>query len=444
MFKRFKVKKPIALIVAAVLLVSSMVTAPIIGNTIKESIESASKPTNSSGTLSEKDKSKPKEQLASLNEQIEKDSDNPELYISRAAVLSKLQKYDEALNDYAAAIKLDPQPETYYLRALCHVLNSDNTSAYDDLKVALKSKPDDVDYLSLMADVCSATGKYEEGLGILEKLIAKDPKNALLHSMAGDACVNLSKHAKAIEYYDNALNNYTDETKKSGVKKESIYAAKGNCYKSEEEFEKAIKEYDKSLEIAETKSVYFQRGYCYIQLGKYNEAITDFTASIDKNYEVPISKFQRGLCYYSVGKYKEAVADFTAYETAFPKKSDSYLYHGLSLQGLKKYDEAITYLEKSLAAGISVGDCNFNIGNCYYNQEKYAEAIPFYTKAIEAEAQVYAAYLNRGNAYLKNNKYNEAKADLKKVIDECTDKSLVEKASKSYEPIKNITIITKK
>ena len=91
-----------------------------------------------------------------------------------------------------------------------------------------------------------------------------------------------------------------------------------------------------------------------------------------------------------------------------------------------------------------MGDCNFNIGNCYYNQEKYAEAIPYYTKAIEAEAQVYAAYLNRGNAYLKNNKYNEAKADLKKVIDECTDKDLVDKASKSYEPIKNITIITKK
>jgi tetratricopeptide (TPR) repeat protein len=70
--------------------------------------------------------------------------------------------------------------------------------------------------------------------------------------------------------------------------------------------------------------------------------------------------------------------------------------------------------------------------------------VDYYTKAIEKDSYLYESLLNRGVSYVKLNKYNEAKADLKKVIDECKDTDLVENATKSYDPIKNITIITKK
>jgi tetratricopeptide (TPR) repeat protein len=78
-----------------------------------------------------------------------------------------------------------------------------------------------------------------------------------------------------------------------------------------------------------------------------------------------------------------------------------------------------------------------------YSDDDYANAIDAYTNAIRFGGFLYESLLNRGICYIQLNKYNEAKADLKRVIDECSDSDLVESASKSYEPIKNITIITK-
>ena len=108
-----------------------------------------------------------------------------------------------------------------------------------------------------------------------------------------------------------------------------------------------------------------------------------------------------------------------------------------------RYKDAISYYQKCIKAGISTDNCNFNIGNCYYNQKEYSKAVGYYDKSIKAKAYLYESLLNRGVCYIQLNKYNEAKADLKRVIDECKNKDLVKSATKSYDPIKNITIITK-
>ena len=105
--------------------------------------------------------------------------------------------------------------------------------------------------------------------------------------------------------------------------------------------------------------------------------------------------------------------------------------------------DTITYYYKCIEANISPSSCYFNIGNCYYSDDDYANAIDAYTNAIRFGGFLYESLLNRGICYIQLNKYNEAKADLKRVIDECSDSDLVESASESYEPIKNITIITK-
>lgn len=452
-FKTLKNKRLLALSIAIIMVLSTVFSIPIIKKAsnktpqIESSEELTQKPIklteNNTEELDETEKKETTDAINDLDEQITENPNDVKLYLSRAAQFSKLQKYDEAIADYTKAIELNPTAKTYYLRAMCYILKLEYEPAYSDLSIALEHEPENVDYLSSMADVCSSLKKYEENLSCLKTLLKTDNENAILYAMAGDSSVNLGDIDNALTYYENALKYYSNATSKAGVKKESLYAAKGNCLKSVSNYSDAVTAYTKSLELASITSLYFQRGFCYIQLGKYEDAIHDFSKAIDNGYEVAISKFQRGLCYYSTEEYEKALSDLSAYETAFPQKTDSFLYQGLCYQHLKKYGEAIQYLQKSIDAGTSVGDCNFNIGNCYYNQEDYKSSIPYYTKAIELNAQVYPAYLNRGIAYLKINKYNEAKVDLKKVIDECSNEKLVETAKKNYEPIKNITIITK-
>lgn len=409
------------------------------GNSTKPTSPEATTPKE---TVSKDQTLKLEEALEQLNKSIEKDPSDPKLYTQRAAVQYNLNKPDAAIADYTSALALKEDPQTRYLRAVVYAATGDNEKAYADLTVALEATPDSKDYMSLMADTCNALKKYDQALEYLEKLLVKDPNNCVLLTLAGDACVYLGNFEAALPHYEKAVINFTDKTEKEGISKATLYSAYGNCLKTLSRFPEAAKAYDESLKLADNKELYFQRGFCLLQSEKYTEAVKDFTESIKRGHETTYSHFQRGLCYYALEKYKEATEDFKVYEKAFPKKNDTWLYMGLCYQNLKDYAAAIPYYTKCVDAKISAGTCHYNLGNCYYSLEKYTEAEASYTSALNANAHIYESLLNRGLTYIKLNKYNEAKVDLKRVIDECKDSSLVESAKTSYEPIKNITIIT--
>ncbi len=447
-------KKIIAAIVAIALLVSLTnigVIAALFrklsqkGKDPSASTPPSSAPTAPSATGSTLDREQELQlSLKQLSTEIEKFPDDPELYVKRAAVYYNLGQTDNAIKDYTSALEREDAPQTRYLRAVVYTSLGNNTDAYTDLTAALAGKPDNRDYLSLMADTCNALKKYDESLVCIEKLLATGEGNCVLFALAADACVYLEKHENAATYYEKAISTYDAAAEKSGINKASLYSAYGNSLKSIDRFTDSAEAYSNALQLSDSKEYYFQRGFCLLQSEKYTDAISDFTRCIELGYETASAHFQRGLCYYATGKYPEAIEDFKVYETAFPDKTDSFLYMGLCYQNQKDYDSAIGYYNKCITADISKGICYFNLGNCYYNQKNYTEAVTKYTEAIALDSYKYESLLNRGLCYIQLNKYNEAKVDLKLVIDECKDESLVKSATDSYEPIKNITIITKK
>ena len=442
--------KFIALVVAFSLLISiSGIGTAIVLVRKANQAGNSTKPTNST-TETKPTATAPQTKLElekaaeQLTAQIKKNPNDPSLYTQRAAVYYNLGRTGDAIADYTSALALKEDPQTRYLRAVVYAASGNNQSAYEDLAVALEAKPENKEYLSLMADTCNALKKYDQALIHLNTLLVADPDNCVLRTLAGDACIYLEKYEESLPHYEKAISCYNDAAKKSGISKASLYNAYGNALKTLERYAQAAEAYDQSLQLEETKELYFQRGFCMLQTEKYAEANADFTKCIELGYETASASFQRGLCYYATAEYTKAIADFKVYEEAFPDKTDSLLYMGLCYQNEKDYTTAISYYKKCIDADISVGNCYFNLGNCYYNQEDFATAVDYYTKAIEKDSYLYESLLNRGVSYVKLNKYNEAKADLKKVIDECKDTDLVENATKSYDPIKNITIITKK
>lgn len=381
--------------------------------------------------------------VAYLNEAIVQTPEDPDLYTQRAALHYNLGQTEEALNDYTTALALKEDPRTRYLRAIVYSTTGNNQAAYEDLTISLQAEPNNRDYMSLMADICNALQHYDQALEYLEKLLINEPSNCVLLTLAGDACVYLQDFETATTHYASAIAAYTDSSESGGISKASLYSAYANALKTLENFTEAAEAYAQSLSLAESKELYFQRGFCLLQSENYGDAALDFTKCIELEYEVVAAHFQRALCYYAIGDYGKAIDDFKIYETAFPENADTFLYLGLCYQHTGRYQNAITYYQKCIAADISVGNCQFNIGNCYYNLKDYGSAVTYYTRAINSGIYVYESLLNRGVSYIQLNKYNEAKVDLKRVIDECKDASLVESATKSYDPIKNITIVTK-
>ena len=442
----FKFKRVLAFLVAIAILITAIGIGPVIGR-IRQIISEKQASTPTTTTAPKKELSK-KEQMElsiqNLTKKLETNKTDPKLYTQRAALYYNLEQYDLAIQDYSSALALKNDHKTHYHRAIVYTITEQYENAYNDLLMALWKDPDNKDYLSLMADTSNTLKRYSRALICLNALIAQDAENPTLYTLAGDACVYLGKFEESIDYYKNALTYHTDAAEKDGISKAALYSAYANSLKSVEKFTEAAEAYTQSLQLKEDKALYFQRGFCMLQSQEYEKAIEDFSKCVELGYEVTVSKFQRGLCYYSVGNYQAAIEDFAAYEQANPDKTDTFLYMGLCYHELEQYDAARNYYIKCIEADISAGDCYFNMGNCYFNEENYTQAVAHYTEAIARNAQLYPALLNRGVAYIKLNKYNEAKVDLKRVIDECTDETLVKNAKESYEPIKNITIITKK
>ncbi len=441
----FKFKRVLAFLVAIAILITAIGIGPVIGR-IRQMIsqKQASAPTTTAPTEKLSEKEKMERAVENLTKKLETNKTDPKLYTQRAALYYNLEQYDLAIDDYSSALALKNDPQTHYFRAIVYTVTEQNEEAYSDLLSALWKDPDNKDYLSLMADTSNALKRYSRALICLTALIAQEPENPTLYTLAGDACVYLGKFEESVAHYQNALTYHTETTEKDGISKAALYSAYANSLKSVEKFTEAAEAYTQSLQLKEDKALYFQRGFCLLQSQEYEKAIEDFSKCVELDYEVTVSKFQRGLCYYSIQNYEAAIEDFAAYEQANPDKNDSYLYMGLCYHALEQYDTARNYYIKCIEADISAGDCYFNLGNCYFNEENYSQAVVQYTEAIARNAQLYPALLNRGVAYIKLNKYNEAKVDLKRVIDECTDEALVKNAKDSYEPIKNITIITKK
>lgn len=381
--------------------------------------------------------------LTYLTEDIGKDPTDPELYTQRAAVYYNLGMMQEAIEDYTTAISLSDTHQTRYHRAIVYTASGYTVNAYLDLSAALKAEPDNQDYLSLMSDTCNALERYDEALVCLEKLLVTDPDNCILQTLAADACVYTGNYEAAAPHYQQAIACYTDDVAENGIALSSLYSAYANTLKTLGFYIDAAEAYSQTLALTDSKEFYFQRGFCLLQSGSYADAIADFTKCIELDYETAFAHFQRALCHCATYDYYAAINDFKVYEEAFPEKTDSFLYMGLCYQNVGLYGYAITYYYKCIEANISPSSCYFNIGNCYYSDDDYANAIDAYTNAIRFGGFLYESLLNRGICYIQLNKYNEAKADLKRVIDECSDPDLVESASKSYEPIKNITIITK-
>jgi tetratricopeptide (TPR) repeat protein len=125
--------------------------------------------------------------IATLTERLEKAKDDSALYTQRAALYYHLEEYEKAIADYTSALEIYPHPHNYYLRAVVYSVSGDDQHAYQDLAKALKDKPTETDYLSLMADTCIA--KKAQGSPGMSGIIAGNRQEKCAFQHFGRRCL---------------------------------------------------------------------------------------------------------------------------------------------------------------------------------------------------------------------------------------------------------------
>ena len=322
------------------------------------------------------------------------------------------QDYQNALNEYTAAINTDP--------------NDNNISSYYSNRGSTQYK----------------LGNYAAALEDLNKALELNGKNAF-------------------GYYWRAL---VYEAQKNFDAAKEDWNSTGNVDYSDGKYETAAQRYTSAINIDDKNPEYYKnRGWAYYQLQKYDDAKKDFDKAISLNqnyanayrgracvYEVQEKKeeavldyLKAGNIYYNNDNFDQSKEDFENALRLDDKNKEAQFYLALITQNnLNDPKAAIDMYENMIKSGNDYfpHTVYFNLGAAYSKSNNYGKSITAYEKAIELDPGYMLAYQRLANIYFYNTKdYFNAWIKYYEILKlDDSKKSLSEENRSEYEKNKNV------
>ena len=190
-----------------------------------------------------------------------------------------------------------------------------------------------------------------------------------------------------------------------------------NLKSKQEEYEKAIKHYSKSVELKpDFIAAYDNRGIAYENIGTHASAIKDFTTALELNPQEAGAYNNRGIAYQHIGEIECAIEDLSRALQLNPNLVEPYYNRGNAYRANKQYDDAIRDFSKAIELKPDYVYAYHSRGFAFRDKGDNARAIDDFTRAIEIEPDDTTGYVNRGVEYGKKADYVRAIKDFDKAI----------------------------
>lgn len=146
-----------------------------------------------------------KSALEAFNEITAKSPQDTAMYVNAGVTAKELQEYPEVVKNFKKAIDLGYKDSKVLYSEIVNITFEklkDTTGGITLLKEASAKYPDDAYFIGLETDLYIKKGDIAKSQEMLNKLIAKDPKNAIYQYLMGDTYY---KQALAVQTQRNAL-----------------------------------------------------------------------------------------------------------------------------------------------------------------------------------------------------------------------------------------------
>ncbi len=230
-------------------------------------------------------------------------SGNRTIYYNRGRIFNKLEKYEDALEQFTKAIKIEPRYNSAIKkRGVVYIELKQYKNALADFTQALKNQPNDPETYSAMTRAYCDLGENKLALNNADQLIKLAPDRAS-YVVRARIKMNLKDFKGAID----DLAHVAGDNKRD----DEAYLLKAQCHESLGDFKSALADYSRIIAFNKKDEMAFQkRGDVYMKLGETDKAIADYTSAIEFAPEANASLYRaRANAYRKANKIDLAKKD---------------------------------------------------------------------------------------------------------------------------------------
>jgi len=293
---------------------------------------------------------------------------DPVEWNNKGVALYNEGKYDEAIQAYDEAIRLDPE-----------------------MAMAWYNK----------GNALYVLGKYDEAIQAYDEAIRLDSEFASAWNNKGVALISQGKYDEAIQACNEAIRLDNEFA--------SAWNNKGFALISQGKYDEAIQACDEAIRLDnESAFAWNNKGNALYGLGKYDEAIQACDEAIRLDNESAFAWNNKGNDLYGLGKYDEALKCFETAIKLDPELVQAWNGKGGALYKLRKYEEARICFETALEIDPTFVSALNGKGVALYALNRTEEAIELYNKALQLDPKIPIFWYNKGKALENLNRFSEA------------------------------------
>lgn len=126
-------------------------------------------------------------------------------YLERARVYERMEKYDEAIQDYGMVIRLNSSAQAYTGRAFCWKMKEDYTEAADDFSEAIRMDSTVAWYYRERGYCLYRAGRKSQALPDIQKSLSMNSNDSSSHLFRGYLYGADKEHRNAVDSYTRAI-----------------------------------------------------------------------------------------------------------------------------------------------------------------------------------------------------------------------------------------------
>lgn len=350
------------------------------------------------------------------NNDEEEDKDNKKkriayIYNSKGKVFFYLERYDEALQCYDEALKIEDN--IHYIINKCEVLNK--LKRYQE-SLELSNRGEDTDNALVYMYLHKAVAMFE--LGYYSDAM-----------QCCDTAISIFPYFKDIfilkEKIYNKCNEYKEVLKvvkqceELEIKDDEILLYKARALMNLDKFEEG---YDILVNLKESDNddvrckAYYEIGVVEYDRGNYDEALSNVNRAIEINSDCIENYYLRGAIFTEKGLYDSAIE---SYQYSIENDGNKeFIYHQLGnlYKRMEDTDKAIEYFQKVLDINDENLYANGELAEIYQKKQDEDKALYYINEQLQVNPSDYH-HIKRGLIYARRGMMKEAKADYDNAIE---------------------------